>query len=526
MMAEPLISFVTPLYNPPLWALEKCAASLIPQLGHDVEWVLVDDGSSSRDHLGLLAKVEATPGVTVCRELVNAGISAATNVGIARSRGRFVAFIDQDDLLAAGACAALRALLDQDEQIDIVYSDEDKVDENGHFYGRFRKPDWSPERLRHQNYLSHLTVIRRALIEEVGGLRPEFDGSQDYDLVLRCSERAQRIVHIPEVLYHWRAIATSTASDPAAKPTAHLAAVRAVQEHLDRQGVVGQASLMPNMYIDVQRLPEWRPSVSIVIPSRGSVGRIGGAPTCLVENCVASIFAVSTYSEIEVIVVLDEESPEDLEEQLRAIDCDRVRAVPFSGEFNFSAKVNLGVLHSSGEVVVPLNDDTQVVTPGWLEELLVYLVEPDVGMTAPLLLLEDGRVQSAGHFFSDGTHHVGAGLAFGDAGPFGVLSFPSERSGATFAAVAVRREVYEAVGGLCEDFPRAFNDVDFGNKLRLEGYRIVLTPKAVLHHFESLTRDPRVEESEVRNVYRRWGSILSRRDEYLDSFWKQYYAGA
>lgn len=517
------LSFVTPVYNPPVWAFRECAESLLPQLSSGVEWILVDDGSSSHEHLGLLEELEHSLAVRVVRNTRNAGISSATNDGIAVSRGSHIAFLDQDDLVAAHACKAICELLEKDNEIDVLYSDEDKVDEDGRRYGRFRKPDWSPERLRHQNYLSHLTVIRRKLIDQVGGLRSDFDGSQDYDLVLRCTELATKVVHIPEVLYHWRSIASSTASDPSAKPAAHLAAVRAVQEHLDRVGIDGRASLMENMYVDIQRTSVSTPRVSVIIPSCGSEARIGGAPTCLVENCVASVLQLSTYPNFEVIVVLDDHSPEGLDEHLRSMDPERVRILPFAEEFNFSAKINLGVLASRGDVLIPLNDDTQVATPTWIEELLAFLEEPDVAMVAPLLLLEDGRVQSAGHFFEDGAHHVGAGLAFDDPGPFGVMSFPSERSGATFAAVAIRRKVFETVGGLSEGFPRAFNDVDFGNKLRRNEYRIIFTPKAILHHFESLTRDPRVEEFEVRYLYQRWGSLINSRDEYLPSFWRQHY---
>lgn len=517
------LSFVTPVHNPPVWALRECADALIPQLEDDTEWLLVDDGSSSHEHDDLMRTLGSISNVIVVRNADNGGISCATNDAINLARGTHIAFLDQDDLVSAHACAAVRSVISADPAIDLIYSDEDKIGEDGTFYGRFRKPDWSPERLRHQNYISHLTVIRAELIRQVGGVRSKFDGSQDYDLVLRCTEQATKIVHIPEVLYHWRAIASSTANDPSAKPNAHLAAVKAVQEHLDRIGVAGTASLMPNMYVDIQRTPVTTPSVSVIIPSCGSEARIGGALTCLVENCVASVLQLSTYSNIEVIVVLDAHSPVGLAERLRSIDPERIKIVAFAEKFNFSAKINLGALESGGDVIISLNDDTQVATPHWIEELLVHLDEPDVAMVAPLLLLEDGRVQSAGHFFEDGAHHVGAGLAFADPGPYGIMSFPSERSGATFAAVAIRRDVFETLGGLCEEFPRSFNDVDFGNKLRSNGFRIVFTPKAVLHHFESLTRDPQVEEFEVRNLYRRWGSLITMPDEYVPSFWRQHY---
>ena len=517
------ISILTPVFNPPVWAFELCAQSVLPQLGDRCEWVLVDDGSTDGSHKAELENLGGREHVTVVFAGVNQGISGATNTALSHAAGEFVAFLDQDDELSASAIDKVLQCIDTDDQVDVVYSDEDKIDENGKCFGAFRKPGWSPERLRHQNYLSHLTVIRRTLVNDVGGLRDEFDGSQDFDLVLRCTERAKKIAHIPEVLYHWRTIESSTASDPAAKPQAHAAAVRAVQDHLDRTGISGTASLMSNMYVDIQRRRTTTPKVSIVIPSRGSEARIAGAPTCLVENCVASLIETSTYPDIEVVIVLDTDSPAGLGERLIEIDPTRVQIVAFDDDFNFAAKINRGVMVSRGEVIVPLNDDIQVASPDWIEQLVVLLEEPDVGMSAPLLLLEDGRIQSAGHFFEDGAHHVGAGLATSDPGPFGLLSFESERSGATFAAIAIRRDVFETVGGMFEGFPRAFNDVDFGNKLRLLGYRIVFTPKAVLHHFESLTRDPAVEEFEVQRLYQRWGSVVSRPDEYLPQFWRQHH---
>ena len=515
------MTLVTPLYNPPISALRECANSILPQLGPEVKWILCDDGSPTTEHLSFLNELELHPSVAVVRNKANRGISNATNDAISQATGEFIAFIDQDDLLARGAVNAVLAAIAESDEIDIVYSDEDKIDENGRHYNRFRKPSWSPERLRHQNYLSHLTVIRKSLIDEVGRLRPEFDGSQDFDLVLRCSEKSREIVHIPRVLYHWRAIASSTASTPDAKPEAHLAAVRAVQEHLDRIGQTGTASLMSNMYVDVERASTWRPKVSIVIPSNGSEARVSGQQVCLVENCVQSLIAGSTYRDFEIIIVLDDDSPEGLDERLQGIAPDQVQIVSYDKEFNFSEKVNIGVASSSGEVVIPLNDDTQILTPTWIEELLVFLEQPDVGVAVPVLWLSDGRLQSAGHFCQEGVHHVGAGLASDDSGPFGVLSFAAERSGVTFAAVAIRREVFEQAGGLSEVFPRAFNDVDFCFKLRMLGYRMIVTPKAVLYHFESLTRDPKVDASEVENLYTRWGFVLTEPDEYLPYFWRQ-----
>lgn len=515
------ISVVTPVFRPDHAALRACARSVRTQSHPDWEWSLYDDGSGDGPLTALLEEFANDDRVTVSRGSTNQGISAATNGAIADCSGEWVAFLDQDDELHPLALKLIAQAIDQHPDADVIYTDEDKLDRAGQRFGAFRKPEWSPERLRHQNYLSHLTVIRRSLIDEIGGLRSDFDGSQDYDLVLRATERARRVVHIPRVLYHWRMSPTSTAEDPSAKPAAHRAAVRAVQEHCTRVGVDATVDLMPNMYLDVRRNLTWAPKVSIVIPSRGSQGRIGESQVVLVENCVESILTSSSYAEIEVVVVLDVDAPSAVRERLASRDPARITVLDYDLPFNFSDKINRGVVASTGDVVVALNDDTQVISPDWIEQLLVHLTDPGVGMVGPLLLLEDGRIQSAGHFYDDGAHHVAAGVMSNEPGPFGVLTFPSERSGLTFACVAMRRAVFEDAGGLSVDFPKAFNDVDFGNKLMMNGYRIIWTPKSRLYHFESLTRDPRVEEFEVKRLYDRWGRLLSARDPFLPSFRRQ-----
>jgi GT2 family glycosyltransferase len=350
----------------------------------------------------------------------------------------------------------------------------------------------------------------------VGLLSPAFDGSQDYDLVLRASEKARRITHIPTVLYHWRAIGTSIASNPDAKPEAHTAAAKAVSDHLSRLEIEAEVGLhKQNSYVTVKRVLRKNPRTSILIPSCGSRANIHGEDVVLVENCVESILSLSTYSNYEIIVILDDFCPESTRNLLHERDPERLKVVEFNGEFNFSAKVNLGAVKASGEILIPLNDDTKVVTNTWIEELLVYLEDDDVGISAPLLLLENGSIQSAGHFFRHGAHHFAPGLPVGTLGYGGLLTFPAERSGITFACAAIKRSVYEEVGGLSEKFPRSFNDVDFCNKVRKFGYRIIWTPQSVLYHFESLTRDPKVHFSEVEQLYGRWGHLLSMPDEYL-----------
>ena len=518
----PHISIVTPVYKPDLDTFRACARSVLAQISPSWQWCLFQDGAHDGPTAAELKRMQTDERVVVGGSDENRGIAAATNGAISTATGEFVAFLDQDDVLHPSALRYVSLAILDNPDVDVIYTDEDKIDQSGKHLATFRKPRWSPERLRHQNYVSHLTVIRRSLVEELGGLRPEFDGSQDYDLILRATERARQVVHIPKVLYHWRMSPSSTAQDPNSKPAAHRAAVRAVEEHCSRVGLLADVELMENYYVRVKRKNTWTPKVSIVVPSRGSRGKIGTDTVVLVENCIESILRMSTYPDFEIVVVLDAESPAAVRQYLLEQYSTSVKIVNYPEDFNFSDKINRGVVASSGEVVIALNDDTQVISPSWIEELIGHLVQPDVGMVGPLLLLDDGRVQSAGHFYEAGAHHVAAGVLSSENGPFGVLTFPAERSGLTFACTAFRRSVFEYVGGLSIEFPRAFNDVDFGNKLLMSDMRIVWTPDAVLYHFESLTRDPRVEEFEVARLYARWGHLINARDPYVPSFRRQF----
>lgn len=513
------ISLITPFFEPDETEFLLCASSISAQTHKDFEWIVVDDGSTTITAHDLLSGFEFE-NLKIISLPENQGRSEATNVGIEASEGDFVTFLDQDDMLQVNAVEVLSEVVEKNIAVDIIYSDEDKIDDENNFVSPFRKPDWSPERLRHQNYFNHLTAIRKTLVNEVGRLRPEFDGSQDYDLVLRCSEKARYIHHIPEVLYHWRASSSSVAKSPEAKPYAHLAAVRAVEEHLQRSEISASVQLNENYYLNITRTLNYHPLVSILIPSCGSFGHVGGEDFCLVQNCIESIINLSTYENFEIIVVLDEDSSDEARDFLENISDPRLKITPYYKPFNYSEKINVGYLESEGDVLLLLNDDVEVIEPNWIEDMLVYLEESDVGIVAPTLLLEDGRIQSAGHFNDRGVHHLAAGLLPDEPGPFGLLTFPSERSSVTFACAVIRRELFEELGGLDEEFPRAFNDVDFCFRATFAGKRILCTSRQTLRHFESLSRDPNVETSEVELLYRLWGNDIQT-DVYLPKFWDQ-----
>ena len=346
---------------------------------------------------------------------------------------------------------------------------------------------------------------------------PQLVGSQDHDLILRVTERARRIVHIPEVLYHWRVLPGSAAGDTEAKPYAVEAGRRAVQDHLDRLGIDAAATVGPYGSYRVRRsLPAER-VVSIVIPTMGSSSIVWGRPRALVVDAVRSALTHSTHGNVEVVIVYDEPTPPAVLEELREVAGNRLVLVPFREKFNYSRKVNFGVLASTGDRLVILNDDVEVSTPGWLDELLGPLEEPDVGLTGAKLLYSSTTIQHAGlAYLRGGYQHPYRYTPHTAPGEFGVLALNHEVSGVTGACVGMRRETFFEVGGLAEGLPESFNDVDFCYKMLLLGYRIVYMAHCELFHFESQTRDPTATAADTRFMRSRWG--VPTRDPYMPVF--------
>jgi glycosyltransferase involved in cell wall biosynthesis len=514
----PHFSIVTPVYNPPVGVLAAAIDSVLAQSFPDWELILVDDCSTDpKVRETLQAYAARDPRIVVIERSENGHIVKASNDGIAAARGTFIALLDHDDLLTPDALRRNAEEIAKFDDVDYLYSDEDKVGANGRFYDRFDKPDWSPERLRGQNYCSHFSVLRADLVREVGGFREGFDGSQDYDLFLRVTERARRIVHIPEVLYHWRAIQGSAASESDAKPYAVEAGRRAIQEHLDRVGIEATVSVNPSGTYRIHRkLPAER-LVSIVIPTMGSSTQVWGRLRALVVESVRSALANTTHERLEVVVVYDEPTPRAVLDQLREIVGARLVLVPFREKFNYSRKVNLGVLASRGDRIVVLNDDVQLQTPEWLDELVAPLEEPDVGLTGAKLLFASTAIQHAGlAFLRGGYHHPYRLMPSNNAGLFGMLVVNREVSGVTGACVAMRRETFFEIGGLAEGLPESFNDVDFCYKMLRAGYRVLYLANCELFHFESQTRDPKPNAEDVYFMRGRWG--IPGRDPYTPVF--------
>lgn len=515
-MTSPLFSIVTPVYEPPVDVLGDTIASVLAQDFQDWEWILVDDCSPTEAVRELIREhASRDPRIRLVERETNGHIVAASNDGIDAARGEFIVLLDHDDLLTPEALSANAERIAATEDVDYLYSDEDKVDDEGNLYDEFRKPDWSPERLRGQMYTSHLSVMRTEVVRRVGGFREGYDGSQDHDLALRVGEVARSVVHIPEVLYHWRAVVGSASADINAKPYATIAGAKAVQDHMDRLGLdaeVGQGPV-PGHYRVTRRLdPTVR--VSVVIPTIGQSDLIWGSRRVMVVEAVRSLLARTSHANLEIVVVYDEPTPETVLRDLEEVAGDQLVLERFTRPFNYSEKMNVGCLRASGDVLVFLNDDVEVISDDWLEQLAAPLAEPDVGLTGARLYFGDDTVQHAGHAYARGHYlHPFRDLPRDSYGPFGALIINREASGVTAACAAMRRDTFVEIGGFSEALPANFNDVDLCYKVRLLGQRIVYVASVELYHFESRTRERAVHDWERDLVRGRWGIPLE--DPYV-----------
>lgn len=504
----PRVSVLTAVHDPERAHLAACLASVRNQTIDDWEHVLVDDGSTQPWVAELLSDAASDPRVRVITSPGNRGIVAASSEALTVATGELVALLDHDDVLEPDALAATAAAFDGDagRDVDVAYSDHDMIRPDGRYVTPSYKPDWSPERLRSQNYVTHLLVARRALVEEVGGFRDGYDGAQDHDLTLRLGERARRVEHVPRILYHWRQSPASVTRG-ANKPWAFEAGVLAVADHCARVGIDATVEMTANegCYRVVRNVTD-RPLVSVVIPTRGASGRVWGATRAFVVDAVRSLVELSTYGALEFVVVYDAETPEPVLNALRRLTGSALTLVPFDEPFNFSAKVNLGVTQASGDLLLLLNDDTELIEPGSIEVLVGHLQTPGVAMAGAKLLFSDGTLQHGGHVYAHQIAHACFGWAGDSPGPWPLRPLAVERecSGVTAAAALVHRAAFEEVGGFTTELPLNYNDVDFSLKLRAAGHRIVWTPWSVWYHFESRTRTSLLRPEEYGFVNQRW----------------------
>ena len=516
LATRPLFSVVMPTYNTPAGLLRAAVDSVRNQLYENWELCVADDASPSPHVRNILKEyAHRDSRIRVVFREANGNISAATNSALALARGEFVALLDHDDALTNDALAAVALELDAHPETDILYTDQDKMDATGRRTEPFFKPDWSPEYFRGVMYVGHLLVVRRTLLEKVGGFDPRYDGVQDYETTLRLTEATtpERIRHLPKLLYHWRMTAGSTAAATDAKGSALARRhAEAVDAQLARLGLPAHALPAADGAHRVRVVPGTRttfPKVAILIPTRDAPGYL--------ERCLESIYGLTTYPNFEVILGDNDTTDPRALAIMAAYPCRRV-ACP--GVFNFSRVNNLCATEAAAhgaEYLVLLNNDTEVLTPDWLEQLLFYAEQPDVGAVGPLLIFPgDHGVQHAGVILGPrGTaDHLMRGFPPEVDGYAGSLVCSREVSVVTAACLMVRRGLYEEVGGLEEHFATHYQDIDFCLKLRASGHRNLFTPNARLVHHESVSRRAYYDIVDRNLLLDRWEDWIERGDPY------------
>lgn len=514
---KPLISVILPVYNTDERYLRQAIESVLGQLYPHLELCVADDASTNERVREVIREYAARDArVKVCFREENGHISRSSNSALELAEGEFAALLDHDDMLAEHALYMAAEELNANPDLDFLYSDEDKIDAHGRRFAPHFKPDWNPDMLLSQNYVCHLAVLRRSLVERAGGFRPGLEGSQDYDLFLRLSRLTEpsRIRHIPHILYHWRAIEGSTALNMDFKQYCIAASRRAVDEHCQALGLGGRAAAgQPECIGRVRFNLAHEPLVSVIIPTRNRADLLGPLLEDLLER--------TGYRRLEILVV-DHESdePELLELLARHADNPAVRVLPFSGPFNYSAMNNLAASQATGELLLFLNNDMRVLHPDWLEEMAGHGLRPEIGAVGAKLLYPDDTLQHCGLVLGmrgGVAESQFQGLPAREVGYAGRTHTLQDVSAVTAACMLVRRNVFARSGGFDElNLPVAFNDVDLCLRLGQAGYRVLLTPFARLRHLESASRgsdataanQPRFRR-ELDYMLRRWGRELA-----------------
>jgi GT2 family glycosyltransferase len=522
LSSRPLISIVMPVYNVERRWLLLAVESVRRQFYPHWELCIADDASINSDTRAALREIVALGDkrIRMVKLKKNVGIASCSNAALRLASGEYIGLLDNDDELTRDALLEVAQRIVA-EQPDVIYSDEDKLEENGAHVEVHCKPDYNPDYFFSINYVCHFAVIRRAHLTSIGDFRDGFDGAQDYDLLLRATEQSDRISHIPKVLYHWRKIEGSTASTSTAKPRTTEAGKNALIESMQRRGIACDVELgpYPNTF-RVRRTILGNPLVSILIPFREQPR--------LLDACVSSILEKTRYRNFEILCI-DNGSIEPATlatiGSLQQRD-PRVRVLRYDVPFNYSAINNFGVTHARGEHILLLNNDTEVISEEWLDSMLEHSQRPEVGVVGARLLYEDGTIQHAGVLVGPGgvAGHAHLFLPGDHPGYFARAQLVQNLSAVTFACAMTRRNVFEQLGGLNEnELKIAFNDVDYCLRVREAGHLIVYTPYALLHHYESKSRGyedtPEKQarfSNEVRYMQKRHAAILERGDPYYN----------
>ncbi|HCF30331.1 MAG TPA: glycosyl transferase family 2 [Cyanobacteria bacterium UBA11049] len=511
---QPIISIIMPVFNPPAQFLRQAIDSVLNQIYPYWELCIADDASIEPEIKLILEEYAARDHrIKVVFRNENGHISRASNSAIEIAKGEFIALLDHDDLLTSDALYEAVLLLNRYPQADMIYSDEDKIDEQNRVKDPYFKPNWCPDSFLARMYTCHLGIYRRSLVNQIGGFRVGYEGSQDYDLVLRLTEKTQNIFHIPKILYHWRMHSQSAASSDKAKPYAYQAGEKALIDALHRREEAGKVTTIagfPGIYTIRYQITDYK-LVSIIIPTKN----LGS----YLEKCLKSIFQQSVYPNYEVIVI-DNGSKEEKTTKVIAKwtiqEPNRFKCYPLEIPFNYSKINNYAVSKAKGDYLLFLNNDTEVITPDWIDAMVEQAQRSPIGSVGALLLYSDNSIQHAGVVLGIGNvaDHSHKKLPSTTPGYFCQVKTINNVSAVTGACLMCRREVFESIGGFDEELSVAYNDVDLCLKMVEKGYRNIYLPHVVLYHHESKSRG--AYEDTPQKLLR-----LSKEVEYIQSKWKE-----
>jgi len=520
---NPLISILIPVYNINRKYLSECIDSILAQTYDNFEICLVDDHSTNQETIDTLNDyLRKDSRIKVHFREENGHISNATNDALKMAKGEFVGLVDNDDLLTKNALSEVVKVLNQNRNLDMIYSDEDKINTKGFRCDPHFKPDFSPDTLMSLNYICHFTVLRKSIMDEISGFTVGLEGAQDHDLFLRFTEKTNKIYHIPKILYHWRMIPTSTSMSIDNKSYANDKGKIAIENALKRRKLEGTVTkdLKSTYYIVDYKLKE-EPLISIIIPTRDYADTL--------DTCLKSLFEKTTYKNYEVIVVNNNSVEQEtfiLFENYKN-KYKNFKVIDANFEFNYSKINNLAVNSSDGEYIVLLNNDTEIITKNWLEQMVGYASLPHIGAVGPKLLYPDTTVQHAGVILGLGgvASHAYIGSKREELGMYGRLRVPYNYSAVTAACLMVKKDKFLEVGGLEEDLMVAYNDMDFNIKLLEKGYYNICLPQVELFHFESKSRglDTTTEKykrflKESEYMFDKWFNVIMNDKYYNKNF--------
>ena len=523
---NPLISIIIPVYNVDEKYLKECLDSVLSQSYKNFEICIADDCSTNLDTIITLKDYDKNhKNIKVLYRKENGHIVKASNSALSLAKGEYIALLDNDDILEKDALYEFVSLLNIDNKIDMIYSDEDKIDLNGKKCEPHFKPDWSPDTLMSLNYICHFTMLRKKIVDDIGGFRENTVGSQDYDLFLRFTEKTNNIKHIPKILYHWRMIQGSTSMDKKFKDYTYINGKKVLEDALVRRKINGVVKEDKNntFYITEYKYDK-EPLISIIIPTKDYASTL--------DICLKSIYEKTKYKNYEIIVVnnnsIEEETFNLFDSYKRLYK--NFYVVDVNTEFNYSNINNIGVIKSKGDFIVLLNNDTEIITSEWLDIMVGYAMQPHIGAVGPKLFYPDNRIQHAGVVLGLGgvASHAYIGSTKYENGIFGRLNIPYNYSAVTAACLMIEKKKYLAVGGLNEKLKVAYNDIDLNIRLLKNNYYNLFVPQVELYHYESKSRglDTTTEKykrflMESDYMYKTWDKEIANDIYYNPNFSKK-----